>query len=376
MSYPIKRYDEDPTGVSPNNFISQEEHILGTKAGPYHPIAPKYGPYYNDINSFRVYSNGALLAPGVDYWGTNLIADETAKFSFEVAELVIVKGRNEGDVITLDYQCVGGLLQNHSKGLVDLYNAFLKDNRPIDWTKGLKGKPEVYPPAYHLHLLSDVVGWESMIVAIERLINVLTLRNVPAFEALIDWVQARTLETVSQEEILAMNYVNKVVTAQRLLFAARKLNFNGVRIEPRLIARGKGEHFVLDIKSTNFEDGEALFWNIRHKTSFPHMFAQNQGVFRIVGNDATISLISSLDPGTQGTYEFVVELRRNDPSGPVIASSKMLYLVLSSVWDYDYGLLANGVWGIPTTDRTPLVQPSAESQFLIIDDFFYEVSRA
>lgn len=376
MSFPIKRYDLDPTGVSPNNFVSQEEHVLGPKAGPYHPIAPIYGPFYSDTDTFRVYVNGnSLLAPGVDYWCTNLISDETAKFSKEVSEILIVKGRSEGDVITIDYQVVGGLIQNHSKGLVQLYQTFLKDNRPIDWSKGLKGKPETYPPAYHLHLLSDVVGWESMIVAIERLINALTLRNVPAFEALIDWVQARTLEVVSEEELLRMDYANKIVTAQRLYFAAKKHNFNAIRVEPRHIRRGPNEHFVLDIKTTNFDDGESLFWNIHHRSSFAHMFQQNAGVTRVRGNDTQIVINSSINPGEKGVYEFVVDLRRNDANGPVIATSKVLYLVLSMVWDYDYGLLSNGVWGVPSTLQTTLVQPSAESHFLIVDDNFYKVSH-
>ncbi len=377
MSYPVKRYPLDPTGESPNNFVSGEEHILGPKAGPYHPIAPLYGPFYNDLDSLRIYVNGvALLAPGVDYWCTNLISDETAKFSKEVSEIIIVKGRNEGDVITIDYQNVGGDMQNHSKGLVTLYDAFLKDNRPIDWSKGLKGKPETYPPAYHLHLLSDVVGWEHMIVAIERLINVLTLRNVPAFEALIDWVQARTLEVVTEEEILALSHVSKIVTAQRLLFASKKINFNGIRINPRQIKRGINEHFVLDIKSTNFDDGEPLFWNIRHRNSFPHMFSKTSGVLRIVGNEGVIVINSSTNPGNKGVYEFVVEIRRNSFEGPAIAESRVLFLVLSNEWDFDYGLLNNGVWSTPSTCQTPLVQPSAESMFLIIDDYFYEVSNA
>lgn len=191
MSFPIRRYPLDPTGLSMNNYVSGEEHVLGAKSGPYHPVAPFYGPYYNDEATLRVYKEGTLLSRGVDYWGVNLIQDETARFSGEVCEILILKGMSEGDVVTISYQNLGGLFQNHAKGLVDLYNAYLADNRPIDWTQGLKNKPSSFPPSYHLHMLNDVVGWESIIVVLERMISAITLQNVPAFESLIDWVNTR-----------------------------------------------------------------------------------------------------------------------------------------------------------------------------------------
>jgi hypothetical protein len=152
--------------------------------------------------------------------------------------------------------------------------------------------------------------------------------------------------------------------------------FNGIRINPRQIKRGINEHFVLDIKSTNFDDGEPLFWSIRHRNSFPHMFDKTSGVLRIVGNEGVVVINSSANPGNKGVYEFVVEIRRNSFDGPAIAESRVLFLVLSNEWDFDYGLLNNGVWRTPSTCQTPLVQPSAESMFLIIDDYFYEVSNA
>lgn len=191
MTLPVVRYPLDPTGLSPNNFVSGEQHILGTKSGSYHPVAPFYGPYYNDDITLKVYHGATLLVKGVDYWSINLIQDATALFNKEVCEVLIIKNRQAGDTITLYYQNLGGLYQNHAKGIADLYAATLADNRPIDWSTGVVNKPGGYNPAYHLHMLSDVVGWEPLIVAIERLINVLALRNVPAFEALIDYVNAK-----------------------------------------------------------------------------------------------------------------------------------------------------------------------------------------
>jgi L-aspartate oxidase len=71
----------------------------------------------------------------------------------------------------------------------------------VDWVDGILNKPDGYRPMYHLQLLNSVVGWENVIIAIERLGHALCLQHVPAFDALIDWVEAKVLETVSEEEI-------------------------------------------------------------------------------------------------------------------------------------------------------------------------------
>lgn len=374
MSFPVRRYPLDPTGHSPNNFVQGEQHVLGVKAGPYHPIAPFYGPYYNDPETLDVYAGGTRLEYGVDYWSTNLIQDATAEFSAEVCELIIVKNREEGETITLDYQNVGGLFQNHAKGLVDMYNAYLADNRPIDWVTGLRNKPSAYPPGYHLHLLSDVVGWEALIVAIERLINALTLRNVPAFEALIDWVIARTLETVTEEEIRNALQVDKVVTLRRLLFANRTLNFNAITFRPKNPSKRQGNPFELTISSTNFPFVENLYWTIEHDTTTANMFLATSGMVVVRDQEAEFKIHTAITD-VEGTATFRVHLRRNNVGGPILATSRVLELVLNSTWDMDYGLLHNGMYAIPTTQENHLVWKTPESMFLIPDDHFYEVSN-
>lgn len=370
MSYPIRRYVTDYTGRSPNNFVSNERHTLGPKAGPYHPIAPRSGPYYNNPETLIIYADAKRLTPGVDYFGSNLIAEATALGDGEVCELILLRNQEEGTEISISYQNVGGLWQNHAQGLVDLYNAFMADNRPIDWYK-IMNKPMAYPPAYHLHMLKDVVGWESLVVAIERLINVLNLRNVPAFEALVDWVMTKSVEFVTEEEIRNMAYVDTSVSMRRLLYAAKKLNFNTVRILPRNSERRPPQYFVLDLEFTNFEEGEVVFWDIIHGQTFPYMFKADKGSFRIVNKKALLVIQTTPQTNSRGIFEFVVRIRRNSLTGPVLALSQNLKLKHSDVQELDFGLLRYGLWSIPTTLRSPLVGPSAESHFLIPEDNFY-----
>lgn len=372
MSFPMRRYDLDKTGYSPNNQVVGEEHVLGPKAGPYHPIAPYYGPFYYERDRLTVYVNNVPVEFGEKFVAVNLIQDATAEFNGEVCEVLMVKDCQEGDVVTIDYQCLGGLYQNHAKGMVDLYQAFLADNRPIDFITGLVNKPDSYPPAYHVHFLNEVVGWEAVIVAIERLINALTLRNVPAFEALVDWVMAREIEVISQEEILKVISVNKLINYDRMLLAARNLNFNAIRLLPRSLTVKPQEFLVVDVESTNFVIGDTYYWSIVHEETTPEMFERSEGAFRVDRQDNLFVIKPKREVTLDKPVSFKVRITRNSVDGYELARTDTLYIEYTKIWDLDYGLLKNGIWSIPTTLHSGLVMPTAESMFLVIDDYFFE----
>ncbi len=374
MTAPVRRYPLDPTGRSPNNFIQGEEHVLGPKAGPYHPVAPYYGPFFDDDVTRKVYRNGALLNPEEHYFTQSLVLTPSRDFSGDVCELIILKNMEEGDVIVLEYQTLGGEFQNNMKNIVDLYNAFLLDNRPVDWMR-IMNKPMEFPPAYHLHMLKDVIGWETIIVAIERLINVLSLQGVPAFDALIDWVLARTLEVVSEEEIRNARLVDKVVTMRRMLFAMKTLHFNSMKAKPLVDMLPRGEFFTIDVESTNFPDAQRLYWTISHVDSIDPHFPVLGGAFNLEYQQGRIRIPTNGNYPDDGVKTFRVEIRRESLAGPVLCVTRPLYLVYSYNWEFDYGMHENGVWAIPSTLNTPIVEQTAISHNLIIDDHFYEVSH-
>ena len=375
MSFPLQRFGFDPTGLSPNNLISEEVHVLGPKAGPYHPIAPKHGPFYMSEETFVVYVRDTKLEYGVDYHMVNLVQEATLQTGKEVGELILLRNRNEGDEVRITYQVVGGHYQNNIEGMVRLYEAFLADNRPIDFTTGLKNKPIDYPPRYHLHLFKDVIGWGPVIVAMERMINALSLRNVPAFEALIDWVKARSLDAVTEAEIMEMRYVEKPTSFERLLFASKKLNFNSLQLLPRQFERLHSELFVIDAILTNFDENELLFWEISHITTFPTMFPKTKGSFRPAGLRGKIVVPTNRAKNPSGEYTFRVNVRRNSESGPIIAATGELKIIQKKTHNVDYGLLRNGLWSIAGTINHHLVNITPESLYLIQDDLFFKVTK-
>jgi ABC-type polysaccharide/polyol phosphate export permease len=71
-----------------------------------------------------------------------------------------------------------------------MYETVLQDARPVAWENVL-GKPLLFPPTTHLHNLEDVYGFEPIVGALERVRNAIILSDVPAFEALVDWVNGQ-----------------------------------------------------------------------------------------------------------------------------------------------------------------------------------------
>ena len=92
MSFPIRRFELDPTGINPANYVRSEQHTLGPSRGPFHAIAPYYGPFYNNRDSWKVYKNGVEMVYGVDYFGVVMCSDDTMLFNGEIDEVFLVKG--------------------------------------------------------------------------------------------------------------------------------------------------------------------------------------------------------------------------------------------------------------------------------------------
>lgn len=371
MAFPITQLELDPTGQSRANLIVGEEFRLGPSRGKFHAIAPNYGPFYNDPSSWRVFKNGVELEPNVDYFGVLMYTDPTAHFNGEIDELFLVKGGVEGDVITFDYQALGGLYQNHSKGLQDLWQAFLADKRPIAW-ENVVNKPTSFNPSYHLHMVDDVVGWQPVLLALERLTNAVILKNIPAFEALVEYVSGSNYESVTVPEIQAVENVDKVVSFNRLLTASETLNFNAITLRPTATKYSQKEEVVFNIQSTHFPRRETLYWTVLHETTSAGTFEEEEGVVLIKDNEARIVLKPNPRKRDKGLKTFRLELRRGSTEGVVICESKEVFLSFDAYFDYDYGATKNGVYDLLSTMATTLTQPTAETWFVANKDWEYK----
>lgn len=324
MTVPLIRYPLDPTGTNPDNLVVAEPHTLSTRS--IRGIAPIYGPFYS--NSVVVYdvAESRPLDKGIDYKIVEILQDACLKFGQEIALLILVINPDVSSNVRISYQTLGGLYQNNAAGIVDMYETVMKDERPVDWLNVLN-KPLEYTPTLHRHLLEDIYGFEPVVVALERIRNAIVLSDVPAYEALIEWVksQIKNIKVVTEAEIDSVASNSKFVTFERLLYALDKLNFNGITINPVLPRMKDGHTQRFDLSSTNLEDGSKLYWTIEHLSTDDADFTGLSGIININGNRGSFNVSLSQPPEVEEPNEsFRVLIRRNSVTGPVIAQTSIV----------------------------------------------------
>jgi hypothetical protein len=209
-----------------------------------------------------------------------------------------------------------------------MYETAMLDHRPVDWVNILN-KPFDYPPSMHNHMLEDVYGFEYIVVALERLRNSITLSNIPAFEALVDWVKSRTLDVVSYAEIDARTPVKKVVTFDKLLYFMDTLDLDAfaISIIPETIDALPGQLLQVETKANFMPPKVSLYWSIEHITTDERDFARLNG--KVLSSDVNGKFEVPLSYVGLKPYEvnaFKIQIRRNSVIGRVLGTSAPIYI--------------------------------------------------
>lgn len=285
------RYALDPTGVNPDNYVAGEVKTL--TAAQMRAAGPKYGPFFTE--SMVIFDNGTnvLLVRGVDYELTDLVEEATLDYGKEIMQMILVKNPNVTNQIRLNYQLLGGLYQNNSEGLVDLYQAAVNDSRGVDWTLVLD-KPPQYPPTPHLHPFSQIFGTGPIVVALERIRDAVVLSNIPAFESLIDWVKAYAGSSVFFDPTVTQLLKNAV------------------------------QHF--NITSSNKPNGTNLFWTIEHHGTVDTNFTAIHGTFTLFQNRGGFDIQLSSTPPIKN-QAFDVSIRQDNLTGPILTTIEGIILI-------------------------------------------------
>ena len=319
------RYPLDPTGINLDNAVFGEVHTLSV-APEVRALAPTYGPFFSESVALFDHITNQPLIRGQDYYIVEILQDATMKFGKEIASLILITNRAINAEVRVNYQVLGGLYQNDSSSIVSMYETVMLDNRPVDW-KNVFRKPVEYPPTLHRHLLEDVYGFEPVVIALERIRNAIVLSDVPAFEALIDWVNSRITANLTYQEIDDSIPVDKFVTFEKLLYALDKLNFNGITLNPTIATLRRKKNLDFNLSLTNWIDNKPLYWTIEHITTQASDFGTTSGIVNIVGHRGKFN-ISALDTEEVNLESllFSVYIRKNSTTGPVMAKTSLLKL--------------------------------------------------
>jgi hypothetical protein len=131
MSSTLFAYPLDPTGQSPANRVEGEVHALAPKR--VRAIIPRYGPYYT--KNLIVYDDesGTVLKRQTQYRCAELLQDATLNYGQEICALILITDSSVSNSVRIDYNVVGGLYMNDVSVLANIYEAVVRDDRPVNW---------------------------------------------------------------------------------------------------------------------------------------------------------------------------------------------------------------------------------------------------
>lgn len=211
MSPPLLRYVLDPTGIDPNNYVNSEPHILPDGLFV-RAVAPTYGAFFTE--SVKVYdaATNTLLTRGTQYTCTELLDLVTQAYAKEICYLILINDRAVSSNIRISYQALGGPYTRSADAIVNIYNNFKDDNRPMSWPS-IVNKPNVFPPGPHLHDIGDVYGFEYLVFACERIRNAILLSDVPGYEKVLTYVtdQIRLFKQTIESRLNQLEQNNTII---------------------------------------------------------------------------------------------------------------------------------------------------------------------
>lgn len=325
------RYPEDPTGVNPDNLISGEVKTLSDR--PLRIAVPEYAPFFTA--SLVVYDDLTQrpLIRNVDYRIPTISQEATLRYGLEVADVILIENTAVSPRVRYSYQAVGGDTQNNMTNLSQIFEAFVNDNRAIDWETGVYGKPTVFTPPPHGHYLSDVFGFEPLTFELERIAQAILLGNTPAYELLFKAIKAKT---VTEAEIDQGAPVDKFLTLERLLYALDKFNFNAMTLTPEKDLVWNGKSLWFDLVANNASESTTYYWTIEHVGTTAADFTTSSGVVSMVNGKAQFMVQSVRDALAESEELFRVFVRKNSPTGHVLVKSRLLKMTRHDVFRRDH----------------------------------------
>lgn len=365
MSTPLIKYPLDPSGISPNNAVIGEIRTLEDR--PYRAFSPVYSPYFGASITIWDHITSRQLVEGEDYELSQLEQFPTMRFGKGIYRLVLITNPEVSNTVRYNYQTLGGLYHLDATVVAQLYEAYLNDDRPVPYDK-VVGKPKDFPPSLHAHYLSEIHGFEPLIVALERLGDSITLGNEPAFNALIQWVQDRinNLDSLTEEELYAGTGLHKVITYGDLIKATQLLNYNTVSLVGEKSSMGRGGSQTLSVSLTHYDTTRPLYWAIEHITTDDSDFEYSSGILDVSTGQAefTVKLVVPEEQVEESTYK--IHIRRENSTGPILKSTDELTARyydpetmspgedgegVEDEWGYTHsGLGGNGKWTGSTED--------------------------
>ena len=163
----LLRYQFDPTGINPDNYVLNEYHTLADKRN--RCIAPMHGSFFTDSVQIQERDSKRVLVKGSDYCFAELDQTLTLELNKEIAGIIIVTNKDITPEVSITYQAVGGMDGSHSsQTLLSLLEKKADPDISKKWVD-IKNKPSAFMPQPHMHSLGDVKEFEIVLWHLERI---------------------------------------------------------------------------------------------------------------------------------------------------------------------------------------------------------------
>lgn len=195
MPYPF-----DPTGESPANLISAEQHIITVPAviGDPHFIVAFIGPFFEAGLTVTHYPTGATLTHGVDFsFGYKFLTASISCGKNIFGGIVFYDQTLEG-TIELDYQTLGGDWEIDEAQALTMKTSAVTDPRSTSWEE-VVALPNEFPVVSHEYNINDMIGEDDLITSIEEIVTEVTAGQTTYDAAMWEYVKrALALQRVAR----------------------------------------------------------------------------------------------------------------------------------------------------------------------------------
>lgn len=314
MPSPIYRYPLDLTGRNLNNLVVDELHTLTNLAK--RAVIPKYSPYFTESLIVRDAVSMNLLQKGIHYDCLQLNDEATIKTGKEICEVILIIDSNVSSTVYITYQTIGGLYQRTSDAILDMYNAVINDNRPVDWANVLN-KPYEYPPPLHNHLYRDIIGYEPLIAMLERVRIAILLGNTTELQAIVDYINGirdqigLDLDGL-RDELIA--YIDAKTVAEVIM------------IKPSSLVIPRDSILNIDLEAVNVVGPYIYHWSIEHITTNNSDFGITNDSLNLRTGFTNFDVIIKRPTVSRSLGTFKINVHLNNLAGKVIFKSGVLTL--------------------------------------------------
>lgn len=274
-------YEFDPSGTSPDNKITGEQHVLSPPDWmDYYFIIPKQAPFFREGLKVVHQNTGRVLVEGEDYHLTHKFMDATVGTAKAVFGSITLLDKSVTGAATVEYQTLGGIWMIDEQKILDILSNTKLNPRITTWEQ-VAGMPVAFPPIDHDWHLDDLIGMSEVVDALVDIKEALGGSDEPGTSHIS---RQDNPHRVTKEQVGLGSVPNYAVAT-----------------EAESVSGARNDRFMtpLRVKQALESTGAAAVGNHLGDTDNPHRVTKEQVGLGLVDNYAT----ANNDESVQGSSE-------------------------------------------------------------------------